>query len=181
MTNTNSVMTDRYSLEPDRLDWSVSKLTAEHKRIFNACNKYQKENAKVHYDFLASNYEGMYLRMGYPDPKYVAQYCEKFAQKRNWKIPDLKVLDFACGTGLVGKYLSEKGFKNVTGLDISTNMLEEAFYKGAYKELVQHTIGQPESLPERFKTQFDFVTCAGLVNNNHMDYLLFEEMLLCCK
>ena len=32
-----------------------------------------------------------------------------------------------------------------------------------------------------FKNRFDFVTCAGLVNNNHMDHLLFEEMLLAAK
>jgi len=87
----------------------------------------------------------------------------------------------ACGTGLVGKYLSESGFKNIYGLDISPNMLEEASCKGVYKELDEHTLGDPESFPEKFKNQFDFVTCAGLINNNHMDYLLFEEMLLSCK
>ena len=36
--------------------------------MYTACNKYKKENTQIHYDYLASNYDGMYLRMGYPDP-----------------------------------------------------------------------------------------------------------------
>ena len=60
-------------------------------------------------------------------------------------------------------------------------MLEEAANKGVYKDLSEYTLGNPSDFPERFKNQFDFVTCAGIVNNNHMDYLLFEEMLLACK
>jgi len=32
----------------------------------------------------------------------------------------------ACGTGLVGKYLSEKGFTNIYGVDASSEMLIQA-------------------------------------------------------
>jgi len=60
-------------------------------------------------------------------------------------------------------------------------MLEECSKKGVYEELFEHTLGNPADFPDKFKNQFDFVTCAGLINNNHMDYLLFEEMLLSVK
>merc|ERR1711981_528296 len=60
-------------------------------------------------------------------------------------------------------------------------MLDEASKKGVYKQLDEHTLGNPEEFPEKFKNQFDFVTCSGMINNNHMDYLLFEEMLLSVK
>lgn len=79
MTNTSSMFTDRYDKEADRLDWQATKLTEDHKKIFFACNKYKKALAQVHFDYLASNYEGMYLRAGYPDPKFVANYCTRFA------------------------------------------------------------------------------------------------------
>lgn len=36
------------------------------------------------------------------------------------------VLDMGCGTGLVGQYLVERGFKNVVGVDASAGMLEKA-------------------------------------------------------
>lgn len=57
-------------------------------------------------------------------------------------------------------------------------MLKEASRKGVYKELNMKCLGNPKDFPDRFKNHFDVVTCAGLINNNHMDYLLFEEMLL---
>jgi len=119
--------------------------------------------------------------MGYPDPKYVAKFVDKYTKKNNWNATKVNILDLGCGTGLVGKNLAESGFTNIYGVDISPNMLEEASFKGVYRELDEHTLGDPENLPDKFKNQFDFVTCAGLINNNHMDYLLFEEMLLSCK
>lgn len=119
--------------------------------------------------------------MGYPDPKYVAAYVDQFVKKSKLDPNEVKILDFACGTGLVGQYLSEKDFNNIMGLDVSPNMLEICSNKGVYKELFEHTHCNPASFPEKLKNWADFVTCAGLVNNNHMDYLLFEEMLLSCK
>lgn len=44
--------------------------------MYDACNSYKKDKAQMHFDYLASNYEGMYLRMGYPDPKYVTQFVQ---------------------------------------------------------------------------------------------------------
>jgi len=60
----------------------------------------------MHFDKIALNYEGMYLKMGYPDPKYIASCVDKFTKKSGLKPQDAKIIDFACGTGLVGQYLS---------------------------------------------------------------------------
>lgn len=86
-----------------------------------------------------------------------------------------------CGTGLVGKYLVEEGFKNITGLDCSKEMLSLAEEKKVYTKLDQLTLGVAETFPNYYKNQFDIVTCSGLINNNHLDYELFEEMTLACK
>lgn len=170
-----------YGEQPERLDWTVHYLTDKHVRMYETCNKYRKEQVREHFDYVADNYEGMYLRMGYPDPKFVANFVAKIAKKENMSVADAKVIDFACGSGLIGKYLGETGFKNIVGLDVSPNMLEVASNKCAYSELHEHELGEPEEFPIQFKNKFDFVTCAGLINNNHMDYLLFEEMLLSIK
>jgi len=119
--------------------------------------------------------------MGYPDPKFCAKYVQKFVKKNEQNPEEVKIIDFGCGTGLVGKYLAGAGYKHIVGLDISPNMLEEASVKGVYKELHEHTLGEPSEFPDKFKNKFDYVVCCGLVNNNYMDYLLFEEMLLSVK
>ena len=118
MTATSSMFTDRYEQEAERLDWTVEKLSSQHKKLYFACNKFKKELTQVHFDYLASNYEGMYLRTGYPDPKFVANYCAKFALKNKMDPVKVSVLDLACGTGLVGKYLADQGFKNIYGIII---------------------------------------------------------------
>jgi len=90
----------------------------------------------------------------------------------------------ACGTGLVGKALNEKGFKEITGCDISEQMLKKADEKDVYKSLDQLELGQEEFLetfPYPYRQKFDFVTCAGFLNNNGMDERLFEQMLLALK
>ena len=51
----------------------------------------------------------MYLRIGYPDPLKVSNLVLEFIPK-NTERKNIKILDFACGTGLVGKYLYESGF-----------------------------------------------------------------------
>lgn len=179
LTVTSSVSSNRYAEEPDRLNWNVDTLTDSHIKMYEICNKYNRDCAKQHFDHIASNYEGMYLRMGYPDPKYVANYAAKFVKRNKWNAHEMKVIDFGCGTGLVGEYLAnDHGFRNIIGLDVSPSMLEECSNKGVYSELVEHTLGNPADFPEKYKNNFDIVTCAGLINNNHMDYLLFEEMLL---
>lgn len=180
-TVSSSCATERYDEEPDRLDWQVDQLTDAHVKIYELCNKYKKEHAQKHFDHIASNYEGMYLRMGYPDPKYVANFANKFALKNGVNPASASVIDFGCGTGLVGQYMSEFGFKNIIGLDVSPQMLEECSNKGVYKELFEQELGNAEEFPNNFKNKFDIVTCAGLINNNHMDYLLFEEMMLTVK
>lgn len=91
-------------------------------------------------------------------------------------------MDLGCGTGLIGKYLSPSGYSNIVGLDISPGMLEECSKSGVYSELHEHTLGQdPNDLPMQFRNKFDYVVCSGLINNNYMDYLLFEEMMLSVK
>lgn len=50
--------------------------------MYETCNKYKQEMAQAHFDYIAANYEGMYTRMGYPDPEYVANFVAKMA-KRN--------------------------------------------------------------------------------------------------
>jgi predicted TPR repeat methyltransferase len=46
-----------------------------------------------------------------------------------------------CGTGLVGKYLKERGFQTIVGVDASKGMLEKALVKGSYTELEELFLG----------------------------------------
>lgn len=125
------------------------------------------------------------MTAGYPDPKKVQEYVSHIATNQIIPKHRAQILDFGCGTGLVGKYLKEDGgFENITGIDASSKMLEQADMKSAYSKLTHLKLNQEEhvnSLPLDYRSKFDFVTAAGLINNNFMDLKIFEQMLVCLK
>ena len=47
---------------------------------------------------------------------------------------DVEILDFGCGTGIVGHLIKDKGFHNIFGLDATENFIkminENKVYKG---------------------------------------------------
>jgi predicted TPR repeat methyltransferase len=125
------------------------------------------------------------LTAGYPDPKKVQEFVSQIATSQIIPKHRAQILDFACGTGLVGKYLKEDGgFENIAGIDVSSKMLEQANLKGAYNKLIHLKLNQEDhvtSMPIDQRNKYDFVTAAGLINNNYMDLKLFEQMLICLK
>ena len=77
-------------------------LGPQHINEIQKCNGYNMGEAKKHFDHLATNYEAIYLRLGFPDPLKVAEKAEKYATQRGLKKDTCKVLDLGCGSGLVG-------------------------------------------------------------------------------
>lgn len=65
----------------------------------------------------------------------------------------------------------------MTGIDVSSKMLEQAEAKGVYNDLHKVELGQEDfygTFPPLLRNKFSIVTCAGLIYNNHMDEKLFE-------
>lgn len=92
-----------------------------------------------------------------------------------------EVLDMGCGTGLVGKYLTDKGFKKIVGIDASAGMLSKAGEKEVYSELHELFLGLPDTFPDMFRNRFNAVTASGILAEGHLDNKVFDEMLLALK
>ena len=88
------------------LDFEVPMLGPSHVNEIQKCNGFEPGQAKKHYDHVALNWEAIYLRLGYPDPKKVAEKVDKYAKLRGLNKANCRILDIACGTGLIGKYLA---------------------------------------------------------------------------
>ena len=85
--------------------------------------KYDKGQEESHFDSISANYDAIQQVVGYPDPQLIAQMTKKIAADKMVARTEVDVIDFGCGTGLVGEALAQAGFKKITGIDCSEGML----------------------------------------------------------
>ena len=88
--------------------------------------KYDKSQTENHFDRVSENYDAIHQRVGYYDPENCANLVDKLTKKEDMSPGDVEVLDFGCGTGMVGECLSKLGYNNISGLDISKKMIDLA-------------------------------------------------------
>jgi predicted TPR repeat methyltransferase len=138
--------------------------------------KFEQDKIKEQYDHLSKNYEEVYLEVGYPDPEKCAEFVESFEISK-----DDEILDMGCGTGLVGKFLKEKGYTQIIGIDASTNMIEKAQEKDCYAMFEEMFLGKPDTFPEKFHDRFNVLTAAGILAEGHLGNEVFDEMILALK
>ncbi|CAA6804364.1 MAG: Methyltransferase type 11 domain protein (Fragment) [uncultured Thiotrichaceae bacterium] len=70
------------------------------------------------------------------------------------------ILDAGCGTGLVGQVLAQHGYRDVTGIDISQDMLEQAEATGHYQQVKAQDLSQT---PYPFAdNHFAAIACVGV-------------------
>lgn len=73
-------------------------------------------------------------------PHIASAIFEKYVPKSS------QILDAGAGTGLAGHLLKEKGYLNLTAMDLSQGMLSQAATKNIYKELHKMVMANPYHL-----------------------------------
>ena len=89
-----------------------------------------------------------------------------------------RVLDAGAGTGLVGKFLYELGYRELVAMDLSQGMLDEARKKGIYLELRRMVMGETLDFPT---DHFDGVVSVGVLTVGHAPASSLEELLRVTK
>lgn len=93
---------------------------------------------------------------------------------------EVKIMDAAAGTGLVGVELNKLGYTNLCALDISPEMLNEAKKKNVYKKFICSSLSDrpnPEIAPE----EFDALICGGSMLVGHIGPSALIEMIRIIK
>ena len=139
---------------------------------------FKQENISEHYDELSNHYEDIYLMVGYHDPLKCAELAKELYGDQ---AEEKHIFDMGCGTGLVGQYLKERGFKHIVGVDASKGMLDKAQIKGSYSDLEELFLGLPDTFPQKYHNKFEYITASGILAEGHLDNKVFDEMLLALK
>ena len=132
------------------------------------------EDSKKLYKKWAETYdEDFALNSNYLSPKKISIFFNKHA-----KNTDTPILDVGAGTGLVGEFLYRTGNKKIIGIDISSEMLEQAKLKGCYSSLMKADVTKRIPLKNN---SIGAVVSAGTFTHGHVGPDSFDELLRITK
>ena len=124
------------------------------------------------YDDWAATYESDLVRNGYLSPALCVDALA--AAVGDADLTSLAVVEYGCGTGLVGAELASRGVTDVTGVDLSRGMLDIAAAKRVYRELIQADLTTEIELAN---DRFEACLCVGSMGNGHLAPSHIAEML----
>lgn len=112
--------------------------------------------------------------------EHLVKLLKETLEKLGKDISKVSILDVAAGTGIIGEALFRAGFKNITALDYSADMLEVASKKGAYKKLILSKFGN--TIPAEVSSRsYDCVIMVGGFAAGHVPLSSLHTMARCCK
>lgn len=149
-----------------------------------------RRKLKDYYQKWASSYDDDVAREQYFAPKVAIDLIlELYHQRDSFRQPNdqvkeqkvslstMKVLDAGCGTGLVGALLAQVGARQISGFDLSAEMVAQAKQKNIYDKLLEGVdITQP-LVDQIDASDFDLVTCIGVLTQGHVPPLGLDRLI----
>lgn len=120
----------------------------------------QNQAVSQNYDIVAPFYDNLLNFMGYQAPTKLTETVSKFLDLQN---NNLSIFDAGAGTGLLGEYLRQAGFRGkLVGLDLSAESIQyiQTYRYGIYDQI---TVGDLTNLSEIPDASFDAVLSAGVI------------------
>jgi predicted TPR repeat methyltransferase len=121
------------------------------------CGTDSGANKKL-YDDWGGKYEADVRSWGYEMPEKVAEKIKSLVPED--KRAAFKILDAGAGDGLSGKAITDCGFEEVTGIDVSAELIKIARKNKIYKRAEVADLNKPV----KFRTdEFDAITIVGVM------------------
>lgn len=138
--------------------------------VYAAKNLTEQEAA---YDDWAQEYERDLCALGYRIPAFMAAMFALHIPRSIGPI-----LDAGCGSGLQAEPLRLAGYRHITGLDLSAQMLKVAETKEIYDHLVQGTLGARLPFDDDY---FAAVLSCGTITQGHAPAHSFDDLIRITK
>ena len=135
--------------------------------------KTPEDSIKLYKKWAQAYDEDFALSSNYLSPAKICSFFNKHA-----KNTDTPILDVGAGTGLVGECLYKTGNKKIIGIDISSEMLDQAKLKGCYSSLIEADITKKIPLKN---DSIGAVVSAGTFTHGHVGAEALDELLRITK
>ena len=152
--------------------------------LFEAENYATTDGANINelYDKMnQSDYEQFLVHVNYTEPYYVRDTILNSVEDGGLGFTtsnkdDISILDFGCGTGIVGHLIKDAGYTNIWGLDASDKFVEMINKNGIYKGAEAMFLGQgPGTFPTKYHNTYDLVTGTGVFLAKHIPSEAFYD------
>lgn len=148
------------------------------KNNMETSTKYHVESLKVDsnkkqiYDDWSDTYDTYVNSIKYTAPGTLVELflsCIKKEQSQNGIKKKLKILDFGCGTGLLGMEIKKQMLEcHLEGIDISKGMIQKCVEKGVYDRLYCKNIIEEDNSIKDTDEAYDVIMCCGAFLEGHL-------------
>ena len=135
--------------------------------------KTPKDSIKLYKKWAQTYDQDFAFKSNYLSPNKICNYYNMHARST-----DTPILDVGAGTGLVGECLYKTGNKKIIGIDISSEMLDQAKLKKCYSSVVEGDVTKKIPLKN---DSFGAVVSAGTFTHGHVGPNAFDELLRITK
>ena len=126
------------------------------------------DHTRDYYRDWAASYDAEITENGYQTPRRCAQALARHCDK-----PEASILDIGCGTGLSGLAFRAAGFVNLSGNDLSQEMLDIAKTRDIYNNLTLADLNHPLDFAQG---SFDVIAAVGVISVGHAPPTAIEQM-----
>jgi len=162
--------------ESSDLDKKLEDATDFLKRMIHVEKVVDSTGVEQYYDDTADVYENAMANIKCYRYEAVTKLMTDFFPDKE-KRADVKILDLAAGTGIIGVELAKVGFKDMYAVDASEGMLKELdsknVYRGRWKEYLGTSATDP--IPNIEDDSYDVVIICGGFAQSHCDIQVFHQ------
>ena len=123
------------------------------------------------YNDWADTYDSYVGTLNYTAPLHLAENLNKINT-----IDNPKILDFGCGTGLLGENIKKIMKCDLFGIDISKKMIEKSIDKGFYNYIYNVNLKE-----KTIHEKFDYIVSSGVFLEGHVGFDMIPILLSLLK
>ncbi|XP_022654426.1 uncharacterized protein LOC111273617 isoform X2 [Varroa jacobsoni] len=134
------------------------------------------EETRRYYDLMACHFDEEMADQQYNGPQIILEKLTDLGVTK-----EARILDIGCGTGLLGKAMSNEGFAWIDGIDMSEEMLRQAEKKAVYTKTTLLAIEPATDLTPLGDVQYDAICMLSSFQPGHVSPLALDGLIALLK